>query len=123
MAAAPDTIRVSMQSMVYAEGTEALTVAFAVISCAAIADNQIVAANATRKIRVLAYHLHSTSANILTWKSATTAKSGAMALPANGQLQPSYCPFGLFETAVNQALNLACSAATQVSGAITYVLV
>lgn len=105
-------------------GTQCTPV-FASVSVSAATDNAIVAAaGASNKIRVLAYTLvASGGANTVTWKSATTAKTGAMDIPDNQALVGAFCPVGLFETAANEALNLTLSGATLVAGHITYVVV
>jgi hypothetical protein len=93
----------------------------AVVAVAADATGAIVAANATHKIRVIQYTIIGHGAGSFEWKSATTAKSGAMDYVAASGASP-YCPEGLIETAVNEALNL-----TTVTGAanghISYQLV
>jgi hypothetical protein len=93
----------------------------AVVAVAANATGAIVAADATHKIRVIQYTIIGHGAGSFEWKSATTAKSGAMDYVAASGASP-YCPEGLIETAVNEALNL-----TTVTGAanghISYQLV
>lgn len=93
----------------------------AVISAAAAADNTIVAAVSGKRIVLLGLFLVSTSANGLTLKSDSTAISGAMAVAANGTLVLPVSDRGYVETAVGEALKLALSGATQVSGAVTYI--
>ena len=101
-----------------------LTPLFAVISATTLgASNVIVAATATKRIRVLGYTLVCTVANTITWFDATTAISGAMAFAANGGASETTTPLGLFQTTAGNGLNMTLSAATQVSGHIVYVLV
>ena len=97
-----------------------LPIKYAKITAASAADNEIVAAVAGKAIIVWNYTLISTSANTLTWKSATTAITGAMAVAANGGISTPDSNRGLFITTAGEALNLAFSGATQVSGHITY---
>ena len=98
-------------------------VLFASYSNASAADNEVVAADATKKIRVLSYTINAAGgANTVTWKSATTALSGAMDIVDNASLHAA-CVHGLFETVANEALNLAQSAATLGAGHVTYVLI
>lgn len=100
-----------------------IKIQFAVVSKAAIADNEIVAAVSGKKIRVLSYTLNAAGgANTCTWKSATTALSGAMDIGDNVSVSAD-CGAGLMETAAGEALNLALTAATLVAGHITYILV
>ncbi|KKK54395.1 hypothetical protein LCGC14_3085180 [marine sediment metagenome] len=103
-------------------GAMDMEVLFASFSNATQADNEVVAADGTKKIRVLSYTINAAGgAQTITWKSATTALSGAMDLADNGFIHAS-CIHGLFATVANQALNLANSAATLTTGHITYVL-
>lgn len=102
-------------------GSTDLTVKYAVVSEASIADNEVVAAVATKKIRVLSYVLNAAGGlNTATWKTAATALSGAMDLADNSSLSAS-AQFGLFETVAGEALNLALTAATLVAGHVSYV--
>src|SRR3970040_1161838 len=91
------------------------TILFAVIDASSIGDNTIVAADATRKIKVLSYTLVTAAGVSVQWKSASaTNLSGAMAFSINGILtNPIGSPAGghLFETAINQALVLNLSLA------------
>lgn len=98
------------------------TLQFAVVSENTAADNAIVAAaGAGLKIKVVSYVLVASAAVSVTWKSATTALTGAMALAANGGISAVGQPSAhLFQTADNEALNLTNSGAVQVSGHITY---
>lgn len=99
-------------------------VQYSVISQAATAT-LVAAQGAGVKIRVVGLILVNTAAQTLTFKSAAggTAVTGAMALPANGQLVLPFNSQGWFETAANALLELAQSGATQVSGAIQWVAV
>lgn len=100
------------------------TISFSSISVAASGDNTIVAADASNKIKVLAYVIVADGTVNVTWKSgAATSLSGAMALVANtGAVAPATSPGGSWylETAVNQALVLNLSAAIGVRGHLTY---
>ena len=93
----------------------------AVISEVTAARNAIVAAVSGKKIKVFAYVLINTTAQIVTWESGTTALSGAMALASNGGItiavQPPEC---ILETVAGEALNITQSAATQLSGHLSY---
>jgi hypothetical protein len=81
----------------------------------------VVAADATHKIRVLSYTIIGAGAGTFQWKSATTAKSGPMDYVAASGASPQ-CSTGLFETAVNEALNLTVTGATG-NGHLSYILV
>jgi hypothetical protein len=101
-----------------------LTPKFAVIDAATGGDNTLVAAVASKKIRVVSLYLvASGGANTARFESGAsgTAKSGQMSIAANGILVLPYNPLGWFETGTNTLLNLELSAATSVDGGLTYV--
>ncbi len=103
----------------------AQTVLFATISAASSGANTIIAADASNKIKVLSYVIVADAAVTVTFKSATTAISGAMSLAANGGVaSPVGTPGGgwVMETAVNQALVLTLSSAVGVRGHVSYFL-
>lgn len=97
----------------------------AVIS-ASSGTTEIVAAVPNMKIRVLAYRLICEADTAVTWKSGTTAISGAMYFAANGGIStsgPTMTPAGLtfeFETAPGEALNLTQGTATNIGGHLLY---
>lgn len=98
-----------------------LTVKFAVINRATSGDGTAVVAAVTgKKIRVLSYDLVCTAANAITWKSGSTAISGAKSFAANGGQVKTH-PQGVMETAAAQALNLNLGSSQQVSGELSYV--
>ena len=74
-----------------------------------------------KKIRVLSYRIHLSAASTVTFKSATTAITGAMTAVANGNLviAAEFNPAGHFDTAVAAALNLTNSTGTA-TGHLTY---
>ena len=103
------------------------TLLFAVIDVSASGDNTIVAADATKKIKVLGYSLVADAAVAARWKSgAGTNISGAMSFAANGGISDgngnSPATQWLFETAVNQALVLNLGGAVGGRGRLTYFL-
>lgn len=96
------------------------SVEFAQVSENAIADNEVLAAAAGVRFRVLAYTLNfGGGANTATFKSGATAIAGPFTGAANATIFADSSE-GLFETAAGAALNLALTAATIVSGHITY---
>jgi hypothetical protein len=105
-----------------AAGTTGLL--FAVIDTNSSGDNTIVAADATRKIKVVSYVMVASAAVAVRWKSgAGTSLSGTMAFAANGGvISPGNTASHLFETAVNTNLVLNLGAAQQVSGHMSYFL-
>ena len=103
-----------------------MSIKYALIDEAASGLNEVVAAKTGYKFVVLEYGLIAAGAVSVTWKTATTALSGAMPIAANGGISASsfvVVPggvYGMFETAVSEALNLTLSAAVQVSGHLVY---
>lgn len=97
---------------------------FAAISCAASGDNTLLAADATRKIKVVGYVVVAAGAVSAKFKSgASTDLTGAMALAANGGVATQSMTFAhLFETAAATALVLNLSGATAVAGHFSYFL-
>lgn len=100
---------------------------YAVISTATSGDNTIVAAATNgRKIRVQEYLVVPSAAVTLTWKSGSTAISGAMDLAAKAPLEASTFGQtgtgvdGVLQTAGGEALVLNLGGAVQVSGHIKY---
>lgn len=100
----------------------------AVVNAAAATDNAIVLAPGVGfRIKLHGWYLLSAGTVNYTWRSGTTAKSGAMPLVANAGLvvPPPGAVAGVLQQpwhtcAENQALNLLLSAAVQVSGSILY---
>lgn len=108
---------------VFANGLQR-TVVYYAGNPATAAANELVAAVATTKFRVLSVHLHATGgANTATFKSATTAISGAWDILSDTSLLLPYNPEGWFETVAGEALNLTLSAATAVAVTMTYVAI
>jgi hypothetical protein len=99
------------------------TPAFASVSVSASGATQIVAADATRKIKVVSYVLVADAAVTAKWQSASTDLTGAMSLAANGGVSAiGSFDAHLMETSVNQALNLNLGGAVGVRGHISYFL-
>lgn len=80
---------------------------------------EIVAAQAGTRIIVMNYTVTVASTVTLTWKSASTALSGAMTVTVG--LSP-LASESLMATASGEALNLTLGSAVQVSGHLTYCL-
>ena len=103
-----------------------ISVLFASIGAAASGDNTIVAADTTRRIKVLSYVIIADGAVVATWKSGSgTNLSGGMNLLAgSGVAAAPGGPSGgwWLETAVNEALVLNLSSATGVRGHMSYFL-
>ncbi len=93
----------------------------AIINTAGSGDTVIVAAVTGKRIRVINYVLTAAGVVSVTFRSGTTALTGAMPLAANGGISVAGAQPGFWlQTAAGEALNLSLSAAVQVSGHITY---
>ncbi len=90
----------------------------ALINESSIANNEIVAAVASKHIVVTNLVITIPSAQTVTWKSGTDAISG----PLGESYTAGDAYTGLFETASGEALNLDSVTADQVSGHLTYLL-
>lgn len=101
----------------------ARTPKFAVISGSTSGNNTLVAAVASRKIRVISFFLVADGTVNVKFQSGAggTDLTGAMALIANTGMAVNLNQFGHFETAVNTLLNMNLSAAVGVRGALTYI--
>jgi hypothetical protein len=95
------------------------------ISVAAATTTTLVAAVASKKIRVVAMYMISTGANTVNLQSHTTTSNsdGLPAYAANGGIVLNYNPIGWFDTVAGEALDMVTSAASQVSGQLAYVAV
>lgn len=94
---------------------------FKKIDIAASGANEIVPAVSGGRIRVVGYSVVATGAVTATWKSGTTALSGAMSIAANGVVSVA-AEGGVIETAVGEALNITLSGAVQLSGHLSYIV-
>lgn len=101
-----------------------LTVQRASVSVSTSGANTLVAApGAGLRIVLLRSTLVAAGSVSVTFKSNTTALSGAMPLPANGNGLSDCDPIiGLFECAENEPLVLTLSAAVAVTGYLSYAL-
>lgn len=98
-----------------------LTVKFAAITASVVGANTIVSAVTSKKIRVLSFAVSAIVAGSLQWKSNTTAISGAIPLTLNANMQLA-SPYGLFETAAGEALNLVTvGLLANIAGHLSYV--
>jgi hypothetical protein len=112
----------SETSTVY-NGTTALTPKFVIIDAATSGDNTILAAVASKKIRVLSLFLIAAGTTTVRFESGAggTALTGQMNLTAQSGFTLPFNPIGWFETASNTLLNLELNAAVSVDGCLTYV--
>ena len=96
---------------------------FAVIDNATSGDNTLVAAVASKKIRVLSLFLVAAGTVNVRFESGAsgTALTGQMNLVANTGFSLPYNPVGWFQTGTNTLLNLELSGAVSVDGCLTYI--
>jgi len=101
--------------------SEIYTVKRAVINHGGTGVEAIVAAVTDKPITVLDYVITEAAgaAAAFTWKSATTALSGAMALAARASLVVPEARRGLLQTAAGAALNI--DSATVLTGHLSYI--
>jgi hypothetical protein len=118
-----DSVSVAHATDVIMENLTALTPKFAVIDAAGSGDNTIIAAVASKKIRVLSCFLVSAGAVSVRFESgaAGTALTGQMNVAANGGFSLPYNPVGWFQTAAGVLLNMELGSAVSVDGCLTYV--
>lgn len=97
------------------------------IDAAASGDNQIIAAVAGKKIRVLSMFFVAGGAVNAKFQSdsggGAADLTGALPLAANGGAALPFNPHGWIQTEAGKKLNLNLSAAVQLSGSITYALI
>lgn len=105
------------------DGATSLVPKFAAIDAATSGNNTLVAAVASKKIRVIACFMIAAGAVNARFESGAdgTALTGQMNLTTNSGFVLPYNPAGWFETAAAALLNLELSGAVSVDGALTYV--
>jgi hypothetical protein len=118
-----DNVGVALQTDAIMDDTEALTPKFAKIDAASSGDNTLVAAVASRKIRVLSLFLQSAGTVNIRFEDGAggTALTGQMNNVVNTGFVLPFNPVGWFETSATTLLNLELSAAVSVDGCLTYV--
>lgn len=86
-------------------------------------DADLVAAVAGKAIRILAGSLSIATTGTITFKSGSTALSGAITLTAGNQLLIPYTPVGAFQTVIGESFNVDNSGSAQISGWLVYQLI
>lgn len=121
--AAPLPVQASIETNQMTAGGTILTPKFAVISASSSGNNTLVAAVASKKVRVLSLWLTSNGTVNAKFQSGAggTDISGLAYLVVNTGFVLPYNPVGWFETGSNTLLNLNLSAAIAVGGSLTYV--
>lgn len=96
---------------------------FAAISASSSGDTTVVAAQSSKRIRVIKYSLVCASAVVVTWKSSTAgAISGPMSFATNGGIADDYCPEGIMQTVAGEGLVINLGGSVSVGGVLTYIL-
>lgn len=96
---------------------------FAVINHGANGDQTLVGLITDQYIRVVAMVLVTNGDVSVTFKNGSTAVTGAMSLPADGdKIVLPYCEAGWFETTIGQNLVLNLSGAVAVGGFLVYAI-
>lgn len=118
-----DNVGVAIQTDVIANDTAMLTPKYAVIDDATSGDNELVAAVANKKIRVLSLMLMAAGTVTARFESSTAGNflSGEMNLVANVGFALGFNPVGWFETVAGESLNMQLSAAISTDGFLTYI--
>lgn len=86
------------------------------------ADADLVGAVEGHAIRILAGSLSIATTGTITFKSGSTAISGAITLTAGNQLLIPWTPVGAFQTVVGESFNVDNSGTAQISGWLLYQL-
>jgi len=95
------------------------SVLFAQINATSSGDTQVVPAVSNRRIVVVAFAVIANSAVNIRFRSGATDITGSMRLVEGGGIAHAY-DAGLFQTAVNQPLNINLSANATVGGYVVY---
>jgi len=121
--AAPMPVQASLESTQMTDSGTVVTPKFAIIDAASSGDNTLVAAVASKKIRVVSAFLVSAGTVNVRFESGAsgTALTGQMNLVANTGFALPFNPAGWFQTGTNTLLNLELSAAISVDGCLTYI--
>jgi len=100
-----------------------MSVKYAVINANTSGNNTVVAAVASKRIRVLSMWIICTSAGDVRWESAAggTALTGQAPVAANGGYVLPYNEGGWFQTVAGELLNLELSGTLDCNGSLSYV--
>lgn len=118
------TINVAQDVNAMKNGNTSLTPKFAKIAASSSGNNTLIAAVASKKIRVLAYNLMgngAVNAKFQDGAGGTDLTGLKYIAAAGGGICAPFNPIGWFETTANTLLNLNLSGAVAVGGEIVYV--
>lgn len=121
--AAPMPVQASIESNQMTIGGVIVTPKFAAIAASTSGNNTLIAAVASKKLRVLAVAFMSNGTVNAKFQSGAggTDLTGLFYMVANTGAALPFNPAGWFETASNTLLNLNLSGAVAVGGCITYI--
>jgi len=113
----------ALDSAAMQSGNDEVTPKFAVINASSSGDNTIVAAVASKKLRVLSCVIVASGTVTVRFESgaAGTALTGQIDLTAQTGFSAPFSPVGHFETAANTLLNLELSGAVKAAGWLVYI--
>ena len=111
----PISITVTNSPLIVAHST----VLYAPINATTSGDTQIVPAVSGKRIRVIAFAVIASATVNIRFRSGSTDITGAMRLVEGGGIAHAY-DGGLFQTAVNQPLNINLSTNATVGGYVVY---
>ena len=117
-----DSISAALATDAIMNGTTVLTPQFAPITASASGVTTIVAAVASKKIRILGAVIVCTTAVTVKFQSHTTTATATGAFPfgANGGAAIPFSPVGWFETVAGEALDINLGSAVAVGGQLIY---
>lgn len=117
--------QISFDSSTIYGGSTAITPLFAPLVASAPGATQVVAAVASKQIRVLSYVLIANGTVNVKFQShvAPTDLTGLLYLVANTGASSGFSPLGLFQTVAGEALDINLSGGIAVGGHIAYVAV
>jgi hypothetical protein len=118
------TVNVAQDTAVMKNGATSLTPKFAKIAASSSGNNTLVAAVASKKLRVLAYNFMGAGAVNAKFQDGAsgTDLTGLKYINSAGQgICAPFNPVGWFETTANTLLNLYLSGAVAVGGELVYI--
>lgn len=119
-----NTVNVAQDSSVLKLGATSVTPKFAAITASASGATTLVAAVASKKIRVLSYVITANGAvntKFVSHTTTATATGLTYIAAAGGGASVAYSPVGHFETEAGEALDINLSGAVAVGGHVTYI--
>ena len=118
-----DSISSALATDAIMNGLTALTPKYAAVTASASGATTVIAAVASKKLRILGGFLVCTSAVTVKFQSHTTTATatGTMPFGVNGGIAIPFSPVGWFETVAGEALDISLGGAVAVGGEIVYV--